>query len=79
MVVHVNWLYCAYIVHGLHMCLKARVESVYSYQLISILFLSKDITVNMEHRYADSFFGGTLCVSENEVGQPVLSPTCLIL
>ena len=57
MAVNVNCLYCACIVHGIHVCLKARVDFVYIYLLISILFLNKDITVNVEHRNAESIIG----------------------
>ena len=52
-----NWLDYVCKVHGLHMCQEARVEFVYDYQLMSILFLSKDITVNLEHKYSDRIFG----------------------
>ena len=45
------------IVHGLHMCPVARVKFEYVYQLISILFLSKEITVNLELKHSDRIFG----------------------
>ena len=48
MAVNANREDCVFIVHGFHMYLEARVEYEYVYQLISILFLRKDITVNLK-------------------------------
>lgn len=52
-----NWLDCVCIAHGLDMGQEARVEFEYVCQLISILFLSKDITMNLEHTCSDRIFG----------------------
>lgn len=57
MTVNSNWLDCVCIVHGFHTCLEARVEFAYVHQLIFILVLKKDITMNLEHKYADRIFG----------------------
>ena len=65
MAVNANWLYCACIVHGFHMRLEARVEFEYVCQLISILFLRKDFTVNLEHKCADRSFGWQNTSSHN--------------
>ena len=57
MAVNSNWLDCVCIVHGFHICLEGRVEFAYVHQLIFILVLKKDITMNLEHKYADRIFG----------------------
>ena len=57
MAVNSNWLDSVCIVQDFHTCLEARVEFAYVHQLIFILVLKKDITMNLGHKYADRIFG----------------------